>query len=165
MTILRTSLVLATSVLFGCAGSVPAPSTAAPDPLPEQLSAALTEALDSYEAEVSAASTRWYPSYEASAAVSANLAKADLDAHLVDALAARGLTLVELNRYAEQNPHFVRQENARYEARVATLRPSIYAVLGRIDPEHPSLQHVVDEASVLAASTDSRATTTLAQAN
>ena len=99
-----------------------------------QFSSALSEALSLYELEVQSAARTWYPGYAEAAAAHEAVLRPAVSDRLAAALERRGFTLADLNDYAAANPEFVSRENRRAEARLEAIRPTLFAVLGRIAP-------------------------------
>ena len=119
-----------------------------------EFSSALSEALSLYELEVQSAARAWYPGYAEAAAAHEAVARPEVSDRLTAALQRRGLTMADLNDYAAANPEFVSRENRRAEARLQAIRPTVFAVLGRIAPAVDGAivgNQVTEYASALAA--------------
>ncbi len=137
-------------VAVGC-GATQATTTVAAEetfdlgsPGAEHYSAALEAALDGYEVDVLDAVAEWYPSYTEAYASSVSFVRPAFEGRVAEALAARQLSAAGLAAFARSHPEFVATQNQLYRERMSRLRRAAYAIMGRIDADHPSLQPVVD---------------------
>jgi hypothetical protein len=94
---------------------------------------ALVEALDRWRADVEAAANVWYPSYTAAYETAQTYIEPELATYVADALAARGLTMEDLNAFAAERPLFVEHQNRIFRERMEDGRPTAFAIMGRID--------------------------------
>ena len=133
----------ALALSLGCGGAAsqiespraevaPADSNAVADAT--DYAAALREAFEGYEAEIEYALSLTFASPEEARAVARSLAPERFDNLLEVALTRRGLNVDALGTYAQQNPVFFAEQQARYDGRLGHLERRALRVTERIQP-------------------------------